>query len=144
MTVDTGNRTTVSVGGEELVIEASNGACFLYAKEFRDQEQPPYSGNLISDISTEVAQNTEANNFYPLWCDLPHVVQAIWAMAKAAGSTKDSFKTFNKKLMESTAVYLEASDVVRTLFGDFGRRTFFRGQERLDSDRESDEIQEAE
>lgn len=120
------NRATVTVGGEEYEVEASNGACMLYAQEFRDREEEPFTGSLPTDVLIDLGRSD--GNPYPLWCDAPRLLGAVWAMARAAGSAKSQYKAFEKRAMDATADALEVTDATRELLGDGGlfERTFFR------------------
>lgn len=126
MAVDTNNRTTVTVGGVEYEIEASNGAVEIYAKEFRDTAEKPFTGNLITDMMADSVMLSNSGSTLIMWCDIPHVEGALWAMAKAAGSTKDSFAKWHKRLNSSPIDPMEATEAIHIIFGDFGDRTFFR------------------
>lgn len=126
MAVDTNNRTTVTVGGVEYEIEASNGAVEIYAKEFRDTAEKPFTGNLITDMMADSVMLSNSGSTLIMWCDIPHVEGALWAMAKAAGSTKDSFAKWHKRLNSSPIDPMETTEAVHIVFGDFGDRTFFR------------------
>lgn len=126
MAVDTNNRTTVTVGGVEYEIEASNGAVEIYAKEFRDTAEKPFTGNLITDMMADSVMLSNSGSTLIMWCDIPHVEGALWAMAKAAGSTKDSFAKWHKRLNSSPIDPMETTEAIHIIFGDFGDRTFFR------------------
>lgn len=126
MAVDTNNRTTVTVGGVEYEIEASNGAVEIYAKEFRDTAEKPFTGNLITDMMADSVMLSNSGSTLIMWCDIPHVEGALWAMAKAAGSTKDSFAKWHKRLNSAPIDPMETTEAIHIIFGDFGDRTFFR------------------
>ncbi|MEY8436153.1 hypothetical protein AAK967_00175 [Atopobiaceae bacterium 24-176] len=121
-------RGTVTVGGVEYEVEASNGACVTYWEENRDSCEPPFTGNLMTDILSERQSLLADGVSFPIWAQCPHVLCAIWAMAKAAGSVKGSFKTFRNTVDKAGANMYEASSAFHALFDDdgFGARAFFR------------------
>lgn len=124
-TMDDTNRTTVTVGGVEYEVEASNAAMLVYAKQFRDKAERPYTGNLIVDAGLDISLAADLGTCVA-WCDIPHVAGAIWAMARAAGSTKDSWKAFDRRLQSAAANIYEPADAEQVFIGEFGERTFFR------------------
>ena len=124
-TMDDSNRTTVTVGGVEYEVEASNAAMLIYAKEFRDGAEKPYVGNLIVDAGLDISLMADRGTCVA-WCDIPHVEGALWAMARAAGSTKDTWKAFDRRLQSAPANIYEPVDAEQVFIGEFGERTFFR------------------
>ena len=124
-TMDDTNRATVTVGGVEYEVEASNAAMLVYAKEFRDKAERPYTGNLIVDAGLDISRAADLGTCVA-WCDIPHVAGAIWAMARAAGSTKDTWRAFDRRLQSAPANIYEPADAEGLFVGEFGERTFFR------------------
>ncbi|WP_085830422.1 hypothetical protein [Collinsella vaginalis] len=129
---------TVTVGGEELEIAATNRACMVYAREFKPGAEAPYTGSLVGDIITEFTADT-GQRFHS-WADLPHVLGAVWAMATAAGSTKQKWPRFLDRVMGSDASVAEVTAATTELFtdGHLGSRTFFRQQAGADAAGEPD------
>ena len=127
------NETIITIGGKELAIRATNGACRTYADEFAGKLPKPYTGHLVPDLAAtdeQVIERIKSANgvdYYPEWSEMPALVRDIWAMARAAGSTKKSWAAFEKALDDAAPNLSEPSkaynDIVR---GDFGKRTFFR------------------
>ena len=127
------NETIITIGGKELAIRATNGACRTYADEFVGKLPKPYTGHLVPDLAAtdeQVIERIKSANgvdYYPEWSEMPALVRAIWAMARAAGSTKKGWAAFEKALDDAAPNLSEPSkaynDIVR---GGFGKRTFFR------------------
>lgn len=127
------NETTITIGGKELAIRATNGACKTYADEFVGKLSKPYTGHLVADLAAtdemvvERIKSAKGVDYYPEWSELPALTRAIWAMARAAGSTKKSWTAFEKALDDAVPNLSEASaaynEIVR---GEFGQKTFFR------------------
>ncbi len=136
----TGYRETVTVGGTEYELEASNGACVTYWDETRDGCEGPYTGNLMTDILAERRSLIELGVQFPIWAQCPHILCAVWAMAKAGGSVKGSFKAFRQKVDRSPANLYEVSMVFHALFDEdrLGERAFFRLPAGLDDAGEPD------
>ncbi len=134
------NRATIEVGGVPYELEASNLACRLYAEEMAGCDAP-YTGRLIHDALMERQEALDAGNDHPEWSDLPHVLAAIWAMAKAAGSTRLSRKAFVASLDHAPANLYEPVVASNVVFGELGERTFFRLPAGLRDALEPDEAQ---
>lgn len=127
------NEITITIGGKKLTIRATNGACKTYADEFAGKLPKPYTGHLVPDLATtdskvvDCINSANGREYFPEWSEMPALTRAIWAMARAAGSTKKSWAAFEKALDESAPNLSEPSlaynEIVR---GDFGKRTFFR------------------
>lgn len=129
------NEITVTIGGKEIAIRATNGACKVYADHFAGKLEKPYTGHLVPDLATMddqvvesvIAAKGQGQEYYPEWSELPALVRAIWAMARAAGSTKESWETFEKRLDDAAPNLSEPSKAYNEIVrGDFGKRTFFR------------------
>lgn len=127
------NEMDVVIGGKKLTIRATNGACKTYADEFAGKLPKPYTGHLVPDLAATDSKVVDCINlakgreYYPEWSEMPALTRAIWAMARAAGSTKKSWAAFEKALDDAAPNLSEPSlaynEIVR---GDFGKRTFFR------------------
>lgn len=127
------NETTITIGGKKLAIRATNSACKTYANEFAGKLPKPYTGHLVPDLAAtdskvvDCINATKGREYYPEWSEMPALTRAIWAMARAAGSTKKSWAAFEKALDDAAPNLSEPSiaynEIVR---GDFGKRTFFR------------------
>lgn len=123
--MDHGNRYTLVVGGEELEVAASNGACLIYAREFRGKVHDPYCGSMLKDIVTDMA--TSESLGMVTWADVPQALGAVWAMARAAGSVSDGWEEFRRKVMDSDASMAEAVFAVTVMtVGDMAQKAFFR------------------
>lgn len=127
------NETTVMIGGKELTIRATNGACKTYADEFAGKLPKPYTGHLVPDLAAtdskvvDCINSAKGREYFPEWSEMPALTRAIWAMARAAGSTKKSWAAFEKALDDAAPNLSEPSIAYNEIIrGDFGKRTFFR------------------
>lgn len=143
------DRTTVSVGGRDYEAEASNLACRIYADEFResdrkaltgDKEQDAgrYAGRLIHDLLADRQRMLAAGVSWPEWDEVPRILAAIWAMARAAGSTKASWKAFRASVEHAPANLYEVATAANAVF-ELGNTTFFRLPDGLGDAVEPDE-----
>lgn len=143
------DRTTVSVGGRDYEAEASNLACRIYADEFResdrkaltgDKEQDAgrYAGRLIHDLLADRQRMLAVGVSWPEWDEVPRILAAIWAMARAAGSTKASWKAFRASVEHAPANLYEAATAANAVF-ELGNTTFFRLPDGLGDTVEPDE-----
>lgn len=130
------NRTTVSVGGRDYEAEASNLACRIYADEFRESDRKAltgdaerdagrYVGRLIHDLLADRQRMLAAGVSWPEWDEVPRILAAIWAMARAAGSTKASWKAFRASVEHAPANLYEVATAANAVF-ELGNTTFFR------------------
>lgn len=110
--------TTVNVAGRDLAIVGTNRACMAYEAEF--------GGNLVNDILVEHNAVLADEERFPSWARLPKLLRAIWAMARAAGSTKAGWADFSAEVEDAPASMYEPSVACNVVFGDFGETTFFR------------------
>lgn len=127
------NETTVTIGGKNLTIRATNGACKTYADEFAGKLPKPYTGHLVPDLAAtdskvvDCINSAKGREYFPEWSEMPALTRAIWAMARAAGSTKKSWAAFEKALDDAAPNLSEPSIAYNEIIrGDFGKRTFFR------------------
>lgn len=131
---------TLTVAGEPIEVEATNRACLLYASEFRGTEGS--SGSLIKDLFTE-SDDLVALGAYS-WADAPALMRVVWAMARAAGSTKEKWSAFEKRVMDAPCDFSEpVTAMAECMNGELGRTAFFRiaaGQD--DTGQPDDETQE--
>lgn len=132
------NRETVTFGGEQLELIASNGACVLYAEQFANSDE--VSGRLKQDIidlyDTHAkihgynAENGERINGAPSrlidYEDVPSIIGVVWAMARAAGSTKLGYAKFRERFLNSVSSYQECDRLFETLVFGLAQRAFFR------------------
>lgn len=143
------DRTTVSVGGRDYEAEASNLACRIYADEFREADEKAltgdakrdagrYAGRLIHDLLTDRQRMLAAGVSWPEWDEVPRILAAIWAMARAAGSTKASWKAFRASVVHAPANLYEAAIAANAVL-ELGKTTFFRLPDGLGDAVEPDE-----
>ena len=135
------NRETVVFGCEEIEVLASNGACVIYADQF--QGAPGVTGRLKSDLIDLYAIYTKVNGYdqetgKPIegasgrmidYEDVPSIVGIVWAMARAAGSTKLGFAKFRERFFNATSAYNECDRLFDKLIFDLAQRAFFRQPE---------------
>ena len=126
--------TTITVGGKELEIVGTNRACAYYEEET--------GAALIPDIVKEREELIKSEVQWPSWTKLPKLTAAIWAMSKAAGSTKLTLKKFVSALDDAPANLYEPASALNVVFGEFGETTFFRLPEAIFASLESDEGQQ--
>lgn len=159
------NRTTVFIGGEEYDVIASNGACVIYADQFRDKLQEPYTGRLRNDVlqayldwckltgdpvqgadedaaqpeSDEDAVQPESDErrraITPDYEDIPQVLGMAWAMARAAGSTGLDYDAFRSKFMVSGTTVREFSRLFDDVIFGVAQNAFFRDLKRQEDAR---------
>lgn len=140
--MDNGNTAEIEVCGERIEVKASNRACEVYAEEFRPTAEAPFTGSLIGDIVAEHALIRQSGLTLPSWSDAPHVLGAVWAMARAAGSTRKGWGSFRDAVLDGTASAHECVAAISELMfdGGLGERTFFRQPGRGDGAVEPDTI----
>lgn len=137
------NRATVVIGGKEIEIEASNLAESIYKRQFIMGAKPPYTGRLAQDLVTDYEQSNPSKGVIPDWDDYLHTLGAIWAMAKAAGSVKQSWERFYDRAMHSSLSLIEPQGAMDVIIYDLGPRTFFRGGPgRAKPDGASDDVEQ--
>lgn len=143
------NRTTVTVGGRKYEVEASNLACRVYADEFREADSKAltgdakkdagsYTGRLIHDLLADRQRVLAAGIDWPEWDEAPRILATIWAMARAAGSTKASWRAFRASVEHSPANLYEVATAANRIF-ELGNLTFFRLPDGLGDAVEPDE-----
>ncbi len=143
------NRTTATVGGREYEVEASNLACRVYADEFREADSKEltgdaerdagrYTGRLIHDLLADRQRVLAAGVDWPEWDEVPRILAAIWAMARAAGSTKASWRAFRASVEHAPANLYEVATTANKVF-ELGNTTFFRLPDGLGDAVEPDE-----
>lgn len=143
------DRTTVSVGGRDYEAEASNLACRIYADEFREADEKAltgdakrgagrYVGRLIHDLLADRQRMLAAGVSWPEWDEVPRILAAIWAMARAAGSTKASWKAFRASVEHAPANLYEVATAANAVL-ELGKTTFFRLPDGLGDAVEPDE-----
>lgn len=143
------NRTIATVGGHEYEVEASNLACRVYADEFREADSKEltgdaerdagrYTGRLIHDLLADRQRVLAAGVDWPEWDEVPRILAAIWAMARAAGSTKASWRAFRASVEHAPANLYEVATTANKVF-ELGNTTFFRLPDGLGDAVEPDE-----
>ena len=132
------NRETVTFGGEQYELVASNGACVIYAEQFANSDE--VSGRLKQDIINLYDTHAKIHGYNPEdgkhidgassrmvdYEDAPSIVGIVWAMARAAGSTKLGYAKFREHFMEGTSSYLECDALFESLVFGLAQRAFFR------------------
>lgn len=135
------NRETITFGGEEIEVLASNGACVIYADQF--QGAPGVTGRLKQDLIDLYKIHASINGYdqetgEPIegagsrmvdYEDVPSIVGIVWAMARAAGSTKLGFAKFRERFFNSVSAYNECDQVFDKLLFGLAQRSFFRQQD---------------
>ena len=150
------NRTTVFIGGEEYDVIASNGACVIYADQFRDKLQEPYTGRLRNDVlqaylewcklTGDPVQGADEDDVQPEsdegrravtpdYEDIPQVLGMAWAMARAAGSTGLDYDAVRSKFMVSGTTVREFSRLFDDVIFGVAQNAFFRDLKRQEDAR---------
>ena len=135
------NRATLYLFGDEYEVESSLGAAKIYADTFRGNIEKPYTGNMFEDmlqIMREV-EGDEENAFGVA----PQVLGIAWAMARAAGTMKESWLEFTERVEHSTLNFFDFAEIYGTVIQKLGAATF-RLPERLRNAVASDQTEETE
>lgn len=134
------NRATVTIGGKDYELEASLGAQLAYSNEFRGKLSKPYTGSFLDDM-LQLYRDVEGDNKEQYYGFPPQMFGIVWAMAKAAGSFKGSYKAFEKEISESSGNIYEIAAVYQTVVHGLGDAVCFREPEGL---RDTDSPDDAE
>lgn len=151
------NRARIEIGGRAFELAATKRAECFYAERFRDdagalgpsdaydivtvdeetgdggtlrhkvRRHIPYVGRLRADISASMLVPPYETMEAPL-----QVYAAIWAMARAAGSTEDSWDEFEAWLMELPSTFEQDVAAWKVVCADLAGRAFFRNYIRRD------------
>lgn len=94
------NTATITLGGKEIELRASNWASQVYAETFSGQDRGLYNGSLQHDMSQVVADCFTFNDdgsFNIAFSNIPFQIWGmVWALAYAAGSTKAGYAQWMK------------------------------------------------
>jgi hypothetical protein len=127
--------TIVWTGVAVLVVLAIALGIFFASKG--NAKQPEGSGSMegtviINDDGQKVLVDEDGKEIPGRmidYTDVPSIVGIVWAMARAAGSTKLSFAKFRQKFLESSSNYSECEEVFDKLLFGLAQRAFFRRQD---------------
>lgn len=136
------HRIDIHVFDRDYTLEASLGAATIYKNQFKDAFDEPYLGNLVEDIaklyvmveSPELGKGLDYDVLFGL----------MWAMAKAAGSTDETWEQFYEQVSHKPLTLEEVTGVYSVIVHELGDGVIFRLPERHRDDSESDEEQEEE
>ena len=131
------NLRTLTIGSETFELEASLGAGITYANEFRGKVQAPYNGSLSNDMLTVWRRNQRTlgmdgekvdNDDYS-GIDVEALLRIAWAMAVAAGSTKDGYERFVERIIHQPAGVFEEASLYDVVVLELGGGIIFRQPE---------------
>lgn len=125
------NQATVTLGGRDIVAEASLAACVEYSNEFRGKLADPYSGALMDDMlalyRAADGGDGEGGGVEAVIGDGGEpLLRIVWAMGRASGSVKEGYKAFVKSMAHSPLNLYEFVEAYHAVVGDLGGRVFFR------------------
>ena len=147
------NVRTLRIGETAYELEASLGTSIVYRNEFLGRLDAPYTGILDDDVLTiwRRAQRTiagdggeDVENPDYAGLDVLATLRVAWAMARAAGSTGQTFDQFMEDLVHQPAGVFEEASLYGTVVLELGGGIIFRRPEGRGGDGEADEAQEAE
>lgn len=117
---------TVSICGNKYEIEASLAASTIYTNEFYGKLDEPYKGYLMDDILTLFHESETNTNAVTAFGDQA-LYRIVWAMARACGSIKDTYKKFySNKIEHGSFNMYEYSGLFTDVIFNLCQRTFFR------------------
>lgn len=121
------NQAKVSLGGREIVVEASLAACLAYSNEFAGKLEEPYKGRLMDDLLAlyNAMEGKDAVEGLGAIGD-SGLFRIVWAMGRACGSVKEGYQKFERSMEHAPMNMYEYVDAYRTVVGDLAGRTFFR------------------
>lgn len=134
------NRVQVHLFGRDYTLEASLGACSVYANEFAGKLREPFVGNLTEDIlKLFISVEGGAENYRGIDYDV--LFGCVWAMGVACGSIDESWRQFHERIAHEPLTLGDASGAYEVVVHDLGDGVFFRIPEGLRNDIEPDEEQ---
>lgn len=121
------NTTTITLGGKEITLRASNWASQLYAEQFYGQERGPYVGNLQRDTAQVFADCCSVDGEGGIQVSQPpfQLWGIVWALAAAAGSTKAGYDQWMKSKRNEVWPVSEQIDAASEVI-DLVEKAFFR------------------
>lgn len=135
-----GNRMQVHVFGRDYTLEASLGACTVYANQFAGRLREPFVGNLTEDIlKLFVSVETGEENYRGIDYDV--LFGCMWAMGVACDSITEPWREFHEQIAHEPLTLDDVSGVYMVVVHELGDGVFFRLPERLADVEEPDEEQ---
>lgn len=135
------NQAIVTIAGNELMVESSLGACKVYADEFFGKLEAPYKGALAEDMialmqhqeghiepddeSEDGIRIVEGVNALDTEM-IEHLLDFVWAMARAAGSTDMTYAQWQKWVLHASVSFFEMSEAYQTIIHQLGDGATFR------------------
>ena len=123
------NTTTITLGGKEIELRASNWASQVYAETFYGQKRGEYTGSLQRDtmqVVTDCFGNDDDGNTIVVYGNIPFTLWGIvWALAYAAGSTKAGYNQWMKSKRNEVWTLTEQADACSEVV-DLVMEAFFR------------------
>lgn len=122
------NTATITLGGRELLLRASNWASQLYATEFYGLSGDGYNGSLAHDaaqVYSDCVGSVNPDGTVTINFVTPKLWGVVWALAYAAGSVTVGYKQWMDSVRDEIwSVDEEAEACVEVI--DLMMRTFFR------------------
>ena len=133
-----GNRVQVNVFGCDYTLEASLGACTVYANQFAGNIREPYIGNLTEDIlRLFVAVEGGEENYRGIDYDV--LFGCMWAMGVACDSITEPWREFHERIAHEPLTLDDVSGVYGVVVHELGDGVFFRLPKGFRDDSQSDE-----
>lgn len=136
------NRVKVELFGEEYELESSLGASVIYSNTFRGNVEPPYTGNLLTDM-LQLTKDAEGIGTDIEFGVSTQLFGIAWALARAAGNMEESWQEFYSKVEHSPINFYEMVELYSAIVHKLGSSTF-RLPERLQDAIESNAPEEEE
>lgn len=129
------NTATITLGGKEIRLRASNYAAQLYADEFYGRVKDGYNGSLDHDaakvLSDCVGDVNEGTGQITIEFTTPALWGIVWALAYAAGSVDVGYDAWLKSNRDEVWTASEKAEACVEVV-DLMMRTFFREQPKQD------------
>lgn len=125
------NTTTITLGGKEYTLRASNFASQLYADEFFGRKRGDYNGTLSHDASQlllDCIGETNEDGSVEVRFVSPALWGIVWALAAAEGTVKVGYDEWMKSVGDELWTVSEQAEACVEVVG-LMMRTFFRESE---------------
>jgi hypothetical protein len=136
------NVAKLAIGDVELELEASLGASVVYSNEFLGRLGDPYRGEFGADMLTayriarETVEESDGDggtvrvpNPEYAGIDIVELLRLAWAMARAAGSTDQSYEDFYEDVIHQPAGLFDEGNLFATVVMRLGDGVTFRRPE---------------
>lgn len=135
------NQAIVTIAGTDFLVEASLGACKVYADEFFGKLKAPYRGALAEDMialmnhqEDHLEPDDEAESGFTVVKGanaldtemVEHLLDFVWAMARAAGSTDKTYQQWQDWMLHASVSFFEMGEAYQTIIHQLGDGATFR------------------